>query len=156
MPSCKRGTTVSGGILRFLAIPLNLSQEWNKMEQTKEAYFTLLYAGSTSTDQHTVSNLVGFLAVSRVNKSASTFVPFPKKCPQFCQWFESSGVGRYYLKNWFHMYNKHPLFQAHIYLHCFLKASLWQNKRMISFKKIFFLMINVGIIYFDKEKTLAY
>lgn len=42
------------------------------MEQTKTVYFTLLYTGTTSTDQHTVSNLVGFLAVSRVNKSAST------------------------------------------------------------------------------------
>lgn len=156
MPSCKRGTTVTGSILLFLAIPLNLSQEWNKMEQTKAVNFTLLYAKSTSTDQHTVSNLVGFLAVSRVNKSASTFVPSLKKYPLFCQWLESSGVVRYYLKNWFHMYNKHPLFQTHVYLHCLLRARLWQNKWMISCKKIFFLRIHVGIICFDKENTLAY
>lgn len=93
------GTTVSCSILLVLAIPLNLSKSGMKVNGTKAIYFTLLYTKTTSTDQHPLSNLVGFLAVSRVNKAVVAIVPSLQKYPQFCQVYESDGAVRYYLKN---------------------------------------------------------
>lgn len=76
-----------------------------KVNGTNYIYFTLLYTKITSTDQHPLSKLVGFLAVSRVNEAVVAIVPSLQKYPQFCQGYESDGVIRHYLRNLrFHIY----------------------------------------------------